>query len=229
MVSTTASLRIIGFIPLVLCRFLRDVSDSNPSSDTRDPVLFFSRGTAVVFIFWFFAYWYFRSVSHDDLFGLTEHEFQHEWPGLPSQHLRQRILVLLALLTCTAAATLCSFHLVESITRIPSGGPFEFNRTFIGIVLLPVLVNHSEIITIIKTGSQDGLEGVLVTAENTTICTILFTVPLLVLVGWGIGRPLSLELPLLPLIVFGVGTWVSGIMLQDGRSNYLKGAIFIAL
>jgi Ca2+:H+ antiporter len=56
----------------------------------------------------------------------------------------------------------------------------------------------------------------------------LFVTPLVVILGWIIGRDMSLYFTLFETISLFVTAFVVNFLVLDGRSNYLEGALLIA-
>lgn len=57
----------------------------------------------------------------------------------------------------------------------------------------------------------------------------LLVTPLLVILGWAIGQPMSLYFQTFETIVFFVSVLVANFLILDGESNYLEGAMLIGM
>jgi len=60
-----------------------------------------------------------------------------------------------------------------------------------------------------------------------SIQTALFNGPLVVIVGWGIDKPMDLNFEIFMVVVLILSILVVGRFLQDGSSNYLEGALLV--
>lgn len=103
------------------------------------------------------------------------------------------------------------------------------SRSFTGFCLLPLLAEIAEISRICRLAWTDRMEEVLEAAAGTSIQTALFVAPILCLLGWCLDQPMSLSLTLLELVSFGASIWIFGYLIQDGKSNYMEGAMSIGL
>ena len=56
----------------------------------------------------------------------------------------------------------------------------------------------------------------------------IFVTPLVVILGWCIGREMTLYLTLFETVSLFVTAFVVNFLVLDGRSNYLEGALLIA-
>lgn len=60
-----------------------------------------------------------------------------------------------------------------------------------------------------------------------SIQTALFNAPLVVLVGWGLGKPMDLNFEIFMMVLLVMSILVVGRFLQDGSSNYLEGSLLV--
>lgn len=60
-----------------------------------------------------------------------------------------------------------------------------------------------------------------------SIQTALFNTPLLIIVGWGIDVKMDLNLKIFDAALLILAILVVGNLLRDGKSNYLKGVLFV--
>lgn len=62
---------------------------------------------------------------------------------------------------------------------------------------------------------------------NSSIMTALFNTPLVVMIGWGLGRPMDLNFRQFEAIVLILAIICIGNFLRDQKSNYLEGVLCI--
>ena len=60
-----------------------------------------------------------------------------------------------------------------------------------------------------------------------SIQTALFNAPLVVIVGWGLGKPMDLNFEIFMIVILVLSILVVGNFLRDGKSNYLEGALLV--
>lgn len=60
-----------------------------------------------------------------------------------------------------------------------------------------------------------------------TIQTALFNTPLVVIIGWGLHRPMDLRFETFDAVVLILAILVVGNFLRDGKSNYLEGVLCV--
>jgi len=57
--------------------------------------------------------------------------------------------------------------------------------------------------------------------------TALFNAPLVVIVGWGLHKPMDLNFEIFMVVLLVLSILVVGNFLRDGSSNYLEGALLV--
>lgn len=60
-----------------------------------------------------------------------------------------------------------------------------------------------------------------------SIQTALFNAPLVVLIGWAIGKPMDLNFEIFMVALLVLSILVVGNFLRDGESNWLEGALLV--
>lgn len=65
-------------------------------------------------------------------------------------------------------------------------------------------------------------------AVGSSIQIALFTTPLVVILGWIMGRDMTLYFTLFETVCLFVSAFIVNFLVLDGRSNYLEGALLCA-
>jgi len=106
---------------------------------------------------------------------------------------RVNIPVALALLSVvTALLYLTAENLVDSLEGMTAANPNAVSKEFLSLIILPILSNAAEHSTAVVVAFKGKFDLVLGVAVGSCIQISLFVIPLLVLVAWGMGKPLSL-------------------------------------
>lgn len=111
--------------------------------------------------------------------------------------------------------------LVSSIDGLVSQG--GVSREFVALILLPLVGNAAEHICAVTVSVKDKLDLSLAVAVGSSIQIALFVIPFLVILGWIIGQPLSLEFDVLETITLFVAIVIVNQAISDGKSNWLEG------
>ena len=181
----------------------------------QEEALDISRIAAVFLILMYLQLLVFQLHTHKDLFEdegdeETEMTFTAAMTGL---------------ISITALITKLSDYLVESIDGfcLYTG----MSRTFVGLIILPIVGNAVEHITAVSVAMKNKMDLAMGVAVGSSVQISMFVAPLTVLVGWGIGQPMSFNFPHFEVLLFTLSTIVVAILLSNSKSNWLEGSMLI--
>lgn len=191
-----------------------------------DKILLLSRGTAIIMLCLYCLYLYFQLRSHADLFDAEggSSEDEEEDTGKPKEgDVLPPIPAFIALVIITVAVAFCAEYLVDSIDAIVERA--HISKTFIGLILLPIVGNAAEHVTAVVVSWKDKMDLALGVAIGSSMQIALFVTPFLVILGWAISEPMTLQFKGFETVVFFITILIVNYLIQDGRSNYLEGAM----
>ena len=113
--------------------------------------------------------------------------------------------------------------MVDSIDAIVETA--HISKTFIGLVLLPIVGNAAEHVTACVVAYKDKMDLAIGVAIGSSMQIALFVTPFLVVLGWIIGQPMTLHFQSFETVVFFLSVLVVNYLIQDGKSNYLEGCM----
>ena len=99
---------------------------------------------------------------------------------------------------------------------------------FTGVILLPIIGNAAEHTTAITVAMKNKMELSVSVAVGSSMQIALFVAPLLVIVGWFMGKPMDLNFNPFELVAVAVAVLIANSISSDGRSNWLEGSLLIA-
>ncbi|KAF8840135.1 calcium/proton exchanger [Paxillus ammoniavirescens] len=137
-------------------------------------------------------------------------------------------LGLLVVVTAFVAAT--AEFLVDSIDGMTESAGIP--KQFVLVVLLPILGNaaeHAKHITALRKSVGDRMSRSVHGVVGSSLHTALFVIPLLITLAWMLGKQLTLVFDPLQSIVLLLSVLTVDYIIQDGRSNWLKGLILVCL
>jgi len=125
----------------------------------------------------------------------------------------------------TACISVLSEFIVDAIEGAAStmGLPI----LFIATILLPIVGNAAEHAAAVIFAHRNQLDVALGISIGSSTQIALFVVPLLVVLGWMMGQPLSLNFQPFESIVLLLTVIMSSIILTAGKSDYLSGVMMI--
>lgn len=238
--STMSSLMAVAsaslIIPATLYAAISNNSNSAPGDDdnraAQHNILILSHGTSIILLLIYVMYLYFQLRSHSDLFeetngsdaetGAADEEEEEE---------EERILspwaATVALVVVTILVSICADYLVGSIDSIVE--KTGMSKTFIGLVLIPIVGNAAEHVTAVVVAYKDKMDLAIGVAIGSSLQIALFVTPFLVILGWIINIPMTLHFQTFETVAFFISGLVVTLLIQDGKSNYLEGGMCLGM
>jgi Ca2+:H+ antiporter len=134
-------------------------------------------------------------------------------------------ILLLAAVTVLVAIT--AEWLVDSINGLTE--THGISKEFVGMILLPIVGNAAEHLTAVTVSVKDKLTLSLGVAVGSSIQIALFVIPLIVTLGWIIGKPMTLLFDPYESVAMFLAVLTVNYVVQDGKSNWLEGLILMGL
>lgn len=119
--------------------------------------------------------------------------------------------------------TVCARYLVDGIDGIAETA--QIIKTFIDLVLLPMLGNAAEHATACGAAYRDKIDLAVSVPIGNAMQVVLFVTPFLVVLGWIIGQPMTLHFQSFETIVLFLSVLVVNSLIQGGKSNLLEGCM----
>ncbi|KAI2635156.1 Calcium/proton exchanger [Xylaria nigripes] len=146
-----------------------------------------------------------------------------EGPEEPTLHL---YVALASLTISTVIIALCAEGLVSGIQSITSA----VSEEFIGLILIPIVGNACEHATAVTVAMKDKMDLAIGVAIGSSMQVSLFLIPLLVIIGWGIGNDdMTLAFDTFQIVTLFVAVLLVNYLIGDGKSHWLEGVQLIAL
>ena len=160
----------------------------------------------------------FDEVIEQDEHGDLDHDEDMKKPKLTMTE------TLLAIAISIALVIVLLIILVEHIEDVvESGVPDQF----LGLILLPLVEKAAEHLTAIDEAWDGVMNVALYHCLGPSIQTALLNAPLVVIVGWLIGKPMDLNFEIFMIVLLVLSILVVGNFLRDQESNWLEGALLV--
>jgi Ca2+:H+ antiporter len=101
------------------------------------------------------------------------------------------------------------------------------SRAFIGLILVPIVGNAGEFVAAVEQARKNNIDFALGLIVGSTLQIALFVTPFLVILGWIIGKPMSLRFDTFQTTVLFMSVIVVRCLVRDGRSNYFEGFLLL--
>lgn len=241
--GTMSSLMIVAAASLIIPAALYAVLPGS-AKDNDAAMLILSHGTALIMLGLYILYLGFQLRTHASLFtdehkknkknapntfenadenaqpAPSQDDSDDEEEELPAMSPWAAAVVLLL---TTVAVSICAEYLVDSIDSLVETA--HISKTFVGLVLIPIVGNAAEHVTAIVVALKDKMDLAMGVAVGSSLQIALLVTPFLVILGWIIDQPMTLHFQTFETVVFFLSVLVVTYVIQDGRSNYLEGAM----
>ncbi|KAJ5579274.1 hypothetical protein N7450_008141 [Penicillium hetheringtonii] len=230
--STMSSLMAVASASLIIPATLYAAissSSSNDSGDAQHNILTLSHGTSIILLIIYVMYLYFQLRTHAQLFEETNSDT--EGAGTVEEEEEERLLnpvaATVALIVVTILVAICADYLVGSIDDIVQ--TTGMSKTFIGLVLIPIVGNAAEHVTAVVVAYKDKMDLAIGVAIGSSLQIALFVTPFLVILGWIMGIEMTLHFQTFETVAFFISGLVVTLLIQDGKSNYLEGGMCLGM
>jgi Ca2+:H+ antiporter len=133
----------------------------------------------------------------------------------------------IVLFAATVAIVVMSELLVGSVEHVVHQvGISEF---FLGIIIVPIIGNVAEHLVAVQASAKNKMELSLAISVGSSLQIALFVAPLLVFISLLMGNPLTLVFNQFELIALMAAVLIAGLVSLDGESNWLEGAMLLAI
>lgn len=119
------------------------------------------------------------------------------------------------LIVVTVLVAICAEFLVDSIDSLVETA--HISKTFVGLILLPIVGNAAEHVTAIVVAVKDKMDLAMGVAIGSSMQIALLVTPFLVILGWIIGQPMTLHFETFETVVFFLSVLVVTYVIQ-GKS-----------
>lgn len=211
---------LVSCLPITLVTLFHSMA-SHKTLDEQH-TLDISRVCSILVAFSYVAYLVFQLVTHKTLNEEDEGDEEEE-----DDKTSMSFCGAMSFLGCVAVViSICSEMLTQSLEGTVDGS--GISKTFIGIVLLPIIGNACEHASAITFALQDRTNISVGIAIGSSVQIALFVVPLSVLMGWMIGddkhgHNMDLNFGPLNVTVLVLSVLVVLSIVVDGKSNWLEG------
>jgi Ca2+:H+ antiporter len=212
--SLNATMLIIAVLAIAIPSLFDIAIQQNRAAE-----LGFSEGTAVVMIVIYgLSLLYSFRHHHDPLGSPVPEHHKAKWS------LRTTII---ALVVATVGIAVLSEVLVGAVEPVTHAlGLSEF---FIGIIIIPLVGNIAEHLVAVQVALKNQMELSLAVSIGSSLQIALFVAPVLVFISLFFQTPLLLVFNSFELIALIAASLVAALIALDGESNWLEGAMLLAV
>ncbi|CEP62378.1 Vcx1p LALA0_S05e04302g [Lachancea lanzarotensis] len=228
--QTMSSLLAISCASLLIpAAFRASLPDDNKKQDLliNSKILSLSRSTSIVLLIVYVCFLVFQLGTHHNLFEQQVDETEEVLEQHPKRSTLSVKSSIIFLLITTVLVSVCADFLVGSIDHVVETS--GLSKTFIGLIVIPIVGNAAEHVTSVIVATKNKMDLALSVAIGSSLQIALFVTPFMVLVGWVIGVPMTLNFSTFETATLFIAVFLSNYLILDGLSNYLEGIMSIAM
>jgi Ca2+:H+ antiporter len=224
---------LVSFVLVVPTTILLSHASEHPDDpDMETTMLLISHGTAIILLLLFIAYVVFRFRMHSNVFkrgdkaahrGFTMSSTLSSWAAQSSFE-PGPVSLAAFFVAAGACAVINARYLILSVSGL--GPSLHLTKSFTGVILLPMVGNLGKSFMIVNRARKKADLTIRIIMSN-ILDTLLFITPLLVLLGWAMGKPVGLDFGLFETIVFLLAMIISTYLLEHGKTTYFEGFMLV--
>ncbi len=178
-----------------------------------------SIGVAIVFLIVYILGFVFSLFTHRMYLAAGE----QQQPLVTKERAWPHLTILLA---ATAVVAIFSDQIVAVLT--PVATQLHLTEQFVGLIFVPLIGAAPEFFTALMLARNNRMDGSVEIAVGSSLQVALFVAPVLVLVGFMWGRPLTLVFTAAEVIVIFLSTILVSLVSLDGESHWYEGLMVAA-
>jgi len=178
---------------------------------------------AVVLFVTYLLHLLFSLRTHKHLYaGQQASEVEHAAPA------RSPMVAGVQLLVATVVIAWMSELLVGAVEE--ASHAFGLTEVFVGVIVVAIVGNAAEHSTAVLVARKNHMDLALNIAVGSSIQIALLVAPLLVFASYFVGpAPLDLRFTSFEVLAVGIAVFIANSVAQDGESNWLEGALLLAV
>ena len=214
-VSSNSSLLLLAVIVLIIPTVFNFTVDGTAGDEGVEKL---SHAAAIILLTIYGLFLLFQLKTHSHLFATDN--VHHEEPQM-AQKDAIILLVLATILVSWMAEVLV--HSVESAAE-----QYHLPYIFIGVILLPLFGNAAEHFTAVSVAAKNKMDLSFAISIGSSTQIAVFVAPLMIMVAWMWGVPLTFEFGILETIAVFLAVSIANLIAADGKSNWLEGLMLLS-
>lgn len=219
-----ATLLVLAFFALAIPSLLDAAFVESRAFDSE---LFFSEGVALILIVLYalnILYTFTTKSSahgHEDTGAVQTDVAEHH---IPTRSMRAAIIILgLA----TTGIVVMSEFLVGAVEPVVE--QLGWSELFVGIIIVPIVGNVAEHLVAVQVAIKNRMELSMSIALGSSLQIALFVAPVLVFISLLTPNKLVLAFTVPEIIALGAASYIGSLVAEDGETNWLEGAMLLAV
>ncbi|PVH89473.1 vacuolar H+/Ca2+ exchanger [Cadophora sp. DSE1049] len=190
-------------------------------------ILGISRITSILLIIAFGMYIWYNARTNHSIFDEVLEQDEHDDLDHHVDLAKPKFTLTECMVAITGSIILVTVLAVFLVNRIEDVVEAGIPDQFLGLILLPLVEKAAEHLTAVDEAWDGQMNFALYHCLGPSIQTALFNAPLVVIVGWVLGKPMDLNFEIFMIVLLVLSITVVGNFLRDGESNALEGGLLV--
>jgi len=199
-------------------------------SNRSDAFALYSLVVAVMILLYYLLSFVLQLGTHRKLFEENRLPDGTQSAGQIKRHQAQTYgvgSILIAMIIVSVAVVLISDPLVQTLQDLLMRT--TLNELFVGLILLPLFGSIAEGVIAIGAAARGRVDLALTSTVESSVQLMMFVLPVLVLLGWPLGRYLHLTVPLTALGCMGISVLAVHWITENNQLDWYEGVQLITL
>jgi len=225
--SIFSSVTIGTSVPFLVAKVL-SMKSQGSSQGSSELLVTLSHSTAIILILFRLLMLFFELKTHASMFDEEERETE-----VDQEQEETDVLVLgpwlcfFAIIGTIALMVTCANYLLGSLDGVAE--PNKTNRPFIGFFVLPLISEFSSNVTSCILAWKNKMDLTVSVVTYAGAQMTVYVIPLAILIAWAMNQPLTYNFNGLDTTALVVGVLLTKFLFEDGKSNYLVGALCLTV
>lgn len=225
--SMFSSVIIGASVPFLVAKVL-SMKPKGSRQGSSEILLTLSHSTAIILILLRLLMLFFELKTHASMFDEEERETE-----VNQEQEETDVLVLgpwmcfFAIISTTVLMAMCANYLLGSLDGVTE--PNKTSKPFIGFFVLPLISALSSGITSCILAWKNKMDLTVSALTYVGVQITVYVTPLAILIAWAMNQPLTYNFNGLDTTALVVGVLLTKFLFEDGKSNYLVGALCLTV
>ncbi|CZT14893.1 related to vacuolar Ca2+/H+ antiporter [Ramularia collo-cygni] len=193
----------------------------------HEDIMKISQGTSIVLLVAFALYIVYSCTSAHSIFDEVLEIDEHQDQDREQDAVKPKLTLTESLVAIAIAIVFVAWLLIILVGKIENVVERGVPDQFLGLILLPLVEKAAEHLTAIDDAWDGVINVALYHCIGPSIQTALLNAPLIVLIGWAIGKPIDLNFEIFMILLLVMSILVVGNLLRDGETNWLEGGLLL--
>ncbi|KAI1339494.1 hypothetical protein F5Y15DRAFT_74560 [Xylariaceae sp. FL0016] len=215
-------------IPTIFQYSIQNTEFELTSQQIDDKTVNVSRAIAILLLLSYCVYVWFQMHTHHGLYDAIFKEDEHRDEDGHKDLAKDKLTLTECVIALAISVALVALLAIALVTQIePIVQNHGISDPFMGLILVPLVEKAAEHLTAVDEAWDNQMNLALSHCIGGTIQTAMLNTPLVIIVAWGLQKPMDLSFEIFDIAMLLLAIITVGNYLRDQKSDYLEGFLCI--